>query len=443
MTMTRTRRPSPARRAAAVTTMVLVVVGAVLLTVFLIGNLGYLLLAWVGLIGSSAAVGRALRSPGAAQRLWLILAFAGIVVILVATLGAGTSTPWLLAAVVLLVIVIAPLGRFALREPQQAGEPLRAQRPMLLVNPKSGDGKAERTDLVAVAQDRGISVRILERDDDLTELARAAIADGADVVGMAGGDGSLGYVATAAMEADVPFVCVPAGTRNHFARDLGLDRDNVLAALDAFSGEVRSVDCATVNGRVFLNNASLGLYATIVADPAYREAKAETTIAIMQDLSQSGRAFDLRYATPDGRPHAVADLIFVGNNPYVVSGLLNDLGKRERLDEGALGVLTLTIKSTTEFAKLLSLAATGSSIRFSGWDQWVTETFRVDSGSKVSIGIDGESVSMDPPLDFAIHRGRLRVAVPPGTTLGAEVGLLSSRRKLSDLWRVAGGRPSV
>lgn len=441
--MTRTSRPSPARRAAATTTIVLVVVGAVVLTIFLIGNLGYLLLAWVGLIGSSAAVGQALRSTGAALRLWLILTLAGIVLIVVAIIGAGTSTPWLLAAVVLLVIVIAPLGRFALREPQRAGEPLRARRPTLLVNPKSGDGKAERTNLVAEAQERGISVRILERDDDLTELARAAIADGADVVGMAGGDGSLGYVATAAIEADVPFVCVPAGTRNHFARDLGLDRDDVLAALDAFSGEVRSVDCATVNGRVFLNNASLGLYATIVADPAYREAKAETTIAIMQDLSQSGRAFDLRYATPDGKPHADADLIFVGNNPYIVSGLLNDLGKRERLDEGTLGVLTLTIRSTTEFATLLSLAAAGRSIRFSGWDQWVTDSFRVDSASEVSIGIDGESVSMDPPLDFAIHRGRLRVAVPRGTTLGAEAGLLSSPTKLSSLWRVALGRPDA
>lgn len=106
-------------------------------------------------------------------------------------------------------------------------------------------------------------------------------------------------------------------------------------------------------------------------------------------------------------------------------------------------MLTLTIKSTTEFAKLLSLAAAGSSFRFSGWDQWVTETFRVDSGSKVSIGIDGESVSMDPPLDFAVHRGRLRVAVPPGTTLGAEAGLFSSPTKLSSLWRVAQGRPDA
>jgi diacylglycerol kinase family enzyme len=421
--------------------MVLLIAGVVLLTAFLIGNLWYLLLAWVGLLGSVVAFTRALRSSGAAQRLWLVLGFAGLVLVLVGAIAASVSRPWLFIVLVLLGILVGWLGRYVLREPSRAGEPLGAKRPVLLVNPNSGDGKAGRTGLVAEARKRGISVRELEKNDDLTDLARSAITEGADAIGIAGGDGSLGYVAAAAIEANVPFVCVPAGTRNHFARDLGLDRDDVIAALDAFSGEVRWVDYATVNDRVFLNNASLGLYAEIVADPAYRDAKAETTIATMQELAQSGGAFDLRYLTPEGRPHEMADLVFVGNNPYIVSGLLNDIGKRERLDQGKLGVLTLTIHSTSDFARMMTLAATGRIGGFTGWNQWTNETFRVDSGSRVALGIDGESLSMDPPLEFAIHRGGLRVAVPLGTTVGAQAGFFGSPRKLLNLWRVARGQP--
>lgn len=441
--MTASNLPSSARRVAAVATIVLLIVGVFLLTVFLIGNFWFLVLAWVGLLGGVVAFTRALLSSGAAQRLWLVLVFAGLVLVLVAVIAASVSRPWLLIVLVLLGISAGWLGRYALREPSRAEQPLRAKRPVLLVNPKSGDGKAERTDLVAEARKRGITVHELEKDDDLTELARSAITDGADAIGIAGGDGSLGYVATAAIEANVPFVCVPAGTRNHFARDVGLDRDDVIAALDAFSGEVRSVDYATVNGRVFLNNASLGLYAEIVADPAYRDAKAETTIATMKELAQSGRAFDLRYRTPEGRPHEMADLVFVGNNPYVVSGLLNDIGKRERLDEGKLGVLTLTIHSTSDFARMMTLAATGRIGGFTGWSQWESETFGVDSGSSVALGIDGESVSMDPPIEFAIHRAGMRVAVPVGTTVGAQAGFLGSPRKLINLWRVARGQPTT
>ena len=121
---------------------------------------------------------------------------------------------------------------------------------------------------------RGIEPIVLERGDDLTQLATDAIARGADVIGMAGGDGSQALVATVASQHGIPHVCVPAGTRNHFALDLGLDRDDVVGALDAFHhGLERRVDLAQVNGRVFVNNASMGLYAKIVQSPAYRDAK--------------------------------------------------------------------------------------------------------------------------------------------------------------------------
>jgi len=140
----------------------------------------------------------------------------------------------------------------------------------LLVNPRSGNGKAARVGLVEAARALGVRVHALAEGEDPGALARQAVTDGADAVGVAGGDGSLGLVAAVAVEADVPFVCVPSGTRNHFAGDLGLDRARPLAALEAFAGPERRIDVGVVGDRMFLNNVSLGAYADLVADPRYR-----------------------------------------------------------------------------------------------------------------------------------------------------------------------------
>ena len=135
-------------------------------------------------------------------------------------------------------------------------------RQFLIVNPSSGTDSPTAEELRDAARARGVEVRFLEDGDDLQELAREARAD---VLGMAGGDGSLAAVAEVAIEQDVPFVCIPFGTRNHFARDLGLDRNDPLAALVAFDdGVERRVDVARANDRLFLNNVSLGLYAELV-----------------------------------------------------------------------------------------------------------------------------------------------------------------------------------
>ena len=139
------------------------------------------------------------------------------------------------------------------------------------MNPKSGGGKVDRFHLVEEATRRGIEPIVLEPGDDLVQLAEQAVAAGADVLGMAGGDGSQALVASVAMAHDVAFVCVPAGTRNHLAMDLGLDRDDVVAALEAFGAAVeRRIDLGLVDERVFVNNATMGLYAKIVQSPAYR-----------------------------------------------------------------------------------------------------------------------------------------------------------------------------
>src|SRR5947207_12250318 len=151
------------------------------------------------------------------------------------------------------------------------------QRPVLFVNPRSGGGKAARAGLLERARDRGIDARILQPHQDLAALLADAVAGGADALGIAGGDGSMAAVATAARAHGLPFVCVPAGTRNHLALDLGVDRHDLVGALEAFTdGVERSIDVAEVNGLVFLNNVSLGIYGDAVHQPAYRDAKLRT-----------------------------------------------------------------------------------------------------------------------------------------------------------------------
>ena len=218
-----------------------------------------------------------------------------------------------------------------------------ARQGVLIMNLKSGGGKAEKFHLVDECRARGIEPVVLQRGDDLLQLARDAIDRGADVVGMAGGDGSQALVASVAAERGVPMVVIPAGTRNHFALDIGLDRDDVVGALDAY-GEARerTIDLADVNGRIFVNNVSLGLYATIVQSPEYRDAKRETTLAALPEMLGPGsEPFDLRFTTPDGVEHEGAHVIQVSNGPYGTT--TGGITSRPRLDTGQLGVFSLVV----------------------------------------------------------------------------------------------------
>lgn len=268
-------------------------------------------------------------------------------------------------------------------------------RPTLIVNPRSGGGKAMRYDLVAQCRARRIEVIVFEPGDDLTELARAAVRDGADVLGMAGGDGSQAAVAAVAIEHDLPHVCVPAGTRNHFAFDVGVDRRDVVGALDAFfDGDQRRIDVARVNGRLFLNNAAMGVYGAIVESPDYREHKVRTAIATLADRrGPDVEPFDLRFVDGSGRHHDVADLVLVSNNRY--SPQPPGHGTRGGLDGGVLGVIAVTGPPP------------------SGATEWTTPMFRVDSSEAVALGIDGEQVRLDPPLAFESQPLALRIRTPP------------------------------
>ena len=262
--------------------------------------------------------------------------------------------------------------------------------PTLFVNPRSGGGKATRVGLVERARERGLDVVVLEPDDQLASLVEDAVTRGAEALGIAGGDGSLAVVAATALVHGLPFVCVPAGTRNHFALDLGITRDDPVGALDAFANSVeRLVDVAEVNGRLFLNNVSIGIYGEAVRRPGYRDAKARTLLETV--LGPSERAAGVELVDDRGRPHRDPAVVLVSNNPYSLEPL-RPPGTRAALDSGELGIVVLDPPAPAR--------------------AWTTPSLEVSASAPVRAGIDGEAVTLEPPLLFAIRPGALRVLVP-------------------------------
>jgi diacylglycerol kinase family enzyme len=413
-------------------------------------------LLWHGLVALLVALGALIVDAAAA---WLVLSRGGAVrvlaaVVAVAALVGAAAALALLGALPDLIVLCAVLAVFATasrmavqrtaRPAESAGR--RTSRSLghgkvLLLNPKSGGGKVERFHLVDEAGRRGIECVLLGPGDDLQALAREA-ARSADVIGMAGGDGSQALVAQVAMEHEVAFVCVPAGTRNHLALDLGLDRSDVVGALDGFSDEVeRRVDLAFVGDRVFVNNVSLGLYAEIVQSPAYREAKLATAQDLLPELlGPTSKPFDLRFRGPDGGERTTAQIVLVSNNPYILDRIAG-IGSRPRLDTGLLGIVAVEIPDAAAAAKLVSLHALGQVRRFDGWSQWTAESFEVASEATVAAGVDGEALELEAPLRFRIAPGALRVRLPaaaPGLSPAAFASGFS-RSSVRALWDIAVG----
>lgn len=400
-----------------------------------------LLLVLAVVFGWSALVHR-----GAARVAASFVAALALLAVVVLLLGASLLR---ILIVVLLAAASVALTRIAFAHdyaPAYTGRvPVGpATHGVLIMNPWSGGGKVAKFDLEAKARAAGITPVLLQRGDDLRELAEQAIADGADVIGMAGGDGSQALVADVARRHGVAHVCVPAGTRNHFALDLGLDRADVSAALAAYGEAVEQrIDLALLGDRVFVNNASLGAYATVVQSAQYRDAKLATTAALMPDLvGPDAAGFDLHFTAPDGVDPADVDVLLVSNGRYRLDSL-NGFGTRERLDGGVLGIVSVTVTRSTDLPALLSAEMSGRLRSFHGYREWSAEEFRVDSGRElVEVGVDGEALALPPPLVFRSLPGALRVRVPT-TALTAPAAAAPARfaTGVKGLFRVLAGRP--
>jgi len=268
---------------------------------------------------------------------------------------------------------------------------------VLFVNPRSGGGAAERSGVVEQARELGIEVVVLAPGQSLPALARAAIGSGADALGMAGGDGSLAVVAAAAAAHDLPFVCIPAGTRNHFALDLGVDRQDLPGALEAFRDAAeRRIDMAEVNGRPFLNNVSLGVYGDAVQRPSYRDAKVRTLLETAQAvLGPSAREPAVTLTDDAGREHRQPAVLLVSNNPYALDQPIAR-GTRPALDTGQLGVLVLDAPGDRPHPPARA---------------WATAHLEVAAPATVHAGIDGEAAELSGPLRFAVRPASLRVRI--------------------------------
>jgi len=320
-----------------------------------------------------------------------------------------------IAALQLLVARVALDGDKEPHRPDRSHRPWsRPRSPVLIFNEQSGGGKVGEFDIASRAKALGVSVIALEEGSDLTALARTAVADGADCLGMAGGDGSLALVAAVAVEAGLPFVCIPAGTRNHFARDLGLDVTDPGSVLEAFvKGRRRRVDFGTVGDRLFVNNVSLGAYASITQSPDYRESKLGTTLALLPEIiGPEAAPADLAFRTPDGEAVDGATVLLVSNNSYAL-GIGADAASRPSICDGLLGVLAVRAQTPTEALAAVAQAGLGLANAGSSLLAFDVPDFEVRSaGPTIDAAIDGEALTLDTPLRFRIHPRGLTMLLP-------------------------------
>ena len=319
--------------------------------------------------------------------------------------AAVLAAAWLLASMTARLALAAGQPDWHMHE-RPARPP--ARHPYLIMNPRSGGGKVAKFDLKRKAEDLGAEVFLIggSQPVDVAEVAREAVARGADLLGVAGGDGTQARVAAVAAEHGLPFVVISAGTRNHFALDLGLDREDPSACLRALTDGVELlVDVGTINGQVFVNNASFGAYAEIVETPEYRDDKRNTTLNLLPDLLQGHRGARL-LARADGVEISAPQALLVANNPYG-TGDIAGLGRRARLDRGLLGVAGVRVASARQAVDLLR------GRRAPELKVLTTKKIEITAdATRIPVGVDGEAVSMSVPVTCAIWAHALRVWVP-------------------------------
>ncbi|GGR10857.1 hypothetical protein GCM10010251_28580 [Streptomyces aurantiogriseus] len=379
------------------------------------GSGGWLVLltGLAGLALAGAGVWWMLAHRGGARLLGGLLAVTAPVGVLVLYAASGL---WVVAVGALALwagaLASARAALRTLRRPKgmHGHKALPPLRPVLIMNVRSGGGKVEKYGLVERAEALGAKVVLLGTDDGWTDPvaeARRAVAEGADLLGVAGGDGTQALVAAVAAEHDLPFVVIAAGTRNHFAMDLGLDRTDPVRSLDALTSGVEfRVDLGDVDGRPFVNTVSFGAYAEIVQNPQYRDAKATTTLDHLPDLllGDGGTTLDVR--TDDAHVHAPQALL-VSNNAYARADPLGG-GRRPRLDTGQLGVIGIRVEGAAQAAELALLGERASGITSLTSRRVVVEADR----DRIPVAVDGEALDLPTPVVCTVRPSVLRMRVP-------------------------------
>jgi diacylglycerol kinase family enzyme len=391
-----------------------VAAAAAILVLLIVAGFRSIVLVLVGAVGVGAGLAGLwwfLTHRGLVRWFSAALAVAAPVVVIVVYVRA--SLLWLVLVSAGLWMVAGGAGRSALGGGRRRGDPIEHEvppprRPFLIMNPRSGGGKVERFGLVRKARALGAEVVLLEGPGnvDVGVLARQALASGADLLGVAGGDGTQAIVAAVAAAHGVPFMVISAGTRNHFAMDLGLDRDDPSTCLDALADGVEiRVDMGLVGDRTFVNNASFGAYASVVQSPAYRDDKTATTLDLLPDLLVGHQGPHLRLEAGSAVVNG-SQAVLVSNNPYAANDVAG-LGRRDRLDTGVLGVIAVTVSGAMDAASLIR----GRRSRVLTLVAAREVTINADAPI-IPVGVDGEALTMPTPVRCTIRPGALRVRVP-------------------------------
>lgn len=281
--------------------------------------------------------------------------------------------------------------------------------------PSDNTKAAERLAQIFKEDQIAVDITLAQSGDEIVELARAAARDSCEVIVAAGGDGTINSVAAAVLDTDKVLGVLPLGTLNHFAKDLGIPIELETAARTIIAGHTTEVDVAEVNGRVFLNNSSLGLYPMIVREREKRQrlgfGKWPAFIWATIQALRRYPLLDVQLRVNDELLHRTTPFVFVGNNEYAMD--LFNIGARDRLDKG---VLSIYITQRTSRFKLITLAlraVLGNLRNDKDFLELRSNEVKIATRHKrLRVAFDGEIEVMKPPLEYKVRSRALRVIVP-------------------------------
>jgi diacylglycerol kinase family enzyme len=263
----------------------------------------------------------------------------------------------------------------------------------------------------------GIPCRILlaPSGGQVSELARRAVQENSQIIVAGGGDGTLNAVATEILGTPIPLGVLPLGTWNHFAKDLRIPQDLEGAVRNLLTGRAVPVDVGEVNGRIFLNNSSLGIYPRMVRRREEQQkqgrhkwlAFTEASLSVLRHYSLLRVRLQL-----DGKDlWRTTPFVFIGNNQYEMEGL--NIGGRRRLDAGELCLFVANRAGRLDLVRLAFLALFGLLNEASDLDVLTSKQFSIETRrSYASVSTDGEVHKMNTPLKYLIRPGALRVIIP-------------------------------
>ncbi len=294
-----------------------------------------------------------------------------------------------------------------------------SRRLIAIVNAAAGDeGKRQLTDdLMPVFAGHGFDARLVLAGDgsEIDAAACDAVRAKPDVIVAGGGDGTINAIAARVAGTGIALGILPLGTLNHFAKALRLPLDPRLAAAVVATGKPAVVDVGEVNGKIFLNNSSLGLYPRMVRRREEQQeqlgrGKWPAALWAAVTLLRRHPLLDVRLTLNGQCINRRAAVVFIGNNVYSMSGL--SIGERERLDCGQLSLFVTHRNGRTGLLTLALRALFGRLRGAAGLDALVTEAIDIESRHRrLPVSIDGEVITLDAPLSYRIRPGALTVIV--------------------------------